>query len=92
MKLDDVVDMFDLPKPTKIKIDVDFNELQVIQGADNTLDYVSELYVELNMKLEEHEQVVEFLKEKSLEVTEVKEELSRSWNPGMANYLFTRTR
>jgi len=37
VRLDDLVDMFGLPAPTRIKLDVDGNELRILQGAAMTL-------------------------------------------------------
>ena len=45
MRLDDLLDLFDLPKPTALKIDVDGNELNVIKGAIKTLDFVKDIYI-----------------------------------------------
>lgn len=89
MKLDDLIDAFSLPKPTRLKIDVDYNELQVIKGADKTLDYVQEVYIELDLKLEEHKEVLEILKNKSFSVVN-KESIAREWNNEISNYILKR--
>jgi len=68
MKVDDVIDFFHLPLPTKVKIDVDTNELNVIEGMDKTLDQVKELYIELFAHFEEHKKVIHILEQKGFVV------------------------
>lgn len=89
MKLDDLIETFKLPKPTRLKIDVDYNELQVIKGANKTLDYVQEVYIELDLKLEEHKEVLDVLKNKSFSVVN-KESIAREWNNEISNYILKR--
>lgn len=89
MRLDDLISVFDLPKPTKIKIDVDYNELNVIKGAQKTLDDVQEVYIEIDLKLAEHREVLDLLEKKSFRVVST-ESISRMWKPEISNYLFAR--
>lgn len=88
-RLDDLIPVFGLPKPTKIKIDVDNNELNVVRGADKTLNEVQEVYIELDLKVEEHRQVMDILEGKSFRLYR-KEGIPRQWNTEIANYLFVK--
>jgi len=89
-KLDDVIEIFQLPRPTKLKIDVDGNELQVLRGAMNTLDDVEDVYLEVDTAREESHQAVELLEGKGFRVVQ-KESIARIWSPNQWNYLFSRT-
>lgn len=61
--VDSLVETFKLQKPTKIKIDVDTNELRVIEGLVETLtfDSLSEIYIELDFNQQEHVEVDKIL-------------------------------
>ena len=89
MKLDDVVETFDLPQPTKLKIDVDYNELQVIKGAVRTLDHVKEVHIEIDVKLAEHREALDALEAQSFHIVRIEESLEW-WNQGIANYLLAK--
>jgi FkbM family methyltransferase len=54
-RLDDVVDRFDLPAPNHLKLDVDGNELEVLEGAQRVLasDDTRSLMVELDRERED---------------------------------------
>ena len=60
-RVDDVVGQFGLPAPTKMKIDVDGNELLVLRGAVASLQKVREIYIELDEAFDEHLLAREFL-------------------------------
>jgi len=87
--LDDLIEWMNLEKPTRIKIDVDYNELKVIEGAVNTLEYVKEIYVELDTNLAEHREVIEVMKKNGFIIKEI-EDISKQWNKNICNYLFTK--
>lgn len=87
--LDDIVDRFELPSPSRLKIDVDGNELQVIQGALKTISTVKEIYMEADSSLEEHRRALEILRENGFRV-KASESLEIKWNPSIANYLLER--
>jgi len=89
MKLDDAVKTFGLPQPTRLKVDVDYNELPVMQGAIETLKNVREVYVEIDPKLDEHMELVGFLEGLSFRVSD-RLGTPRQWNNEISNYLFTR--
>lgn len=76
MKLDDLIHTFNLPKPTKLKIDVDYNELHAIKGESKTLDSMQEIYIEIDTNLVEHRKVLGILESKSFDVIN-KENLMR---------------
>jgi FkbM family methyltransferase len=52
--LSDIVKFLNLPLPTKVKIDVDGNELKVIQGGIDILKNADEILVELDLSFNEH--------------------------------------
>ena len=89
MKLDDVVQLYGLPQPTRLKVDVDYNELQVMQGAQETLKGVREVYVEIDPKLDEHLELVKFLETNGFTINN-QLETPRRWNREISNYLFVR--
>jgi len=68
--VDSLVEIFKLQKPTKIKIDVDTNELRVIEGMLNTLEskILEEIYIELDFNQEEHQKVIVILEKKGFEI------------------------
>ncbi|QWR77113.1 FkbM family methyltransferase [Candidatus Magnetomonas plexicatena] len=68
MKLDDIIETFKLPPPTKIKIDVDTNELYVIRGLIKTLPVIKEICVELDMDFDEHRELVKILQDAGFEI------------------------
>ena len=88
-RLDDLIDIFSLPRPTKVKIDVDGNELNVVKGAMNTLDYVREVYVEVDIKQAEHRQILDILGQKGYYRVR-RESIATSWNQDISNYLFSK--
>lgn len=90
MRLDDMVDLFGLRPPTKMKIEVDFNELRVLEGAEKTLGTVSELYLALSSKLEEHATAMEFLKARSFHIISQEDTLDTP-RSGLSNYIFAKT-
>lgn len=90
IKLDDAIDILKLPMPTKIKIDVDGNELRVIKGALKALDYANSVYIELFDDFEEHNEVKTILLEKGYSlVSRDKIKATTQYN-NMANYIFTK--
>lgn len=89
MSLDKFIEIFNVPKPTRLKIDVDGNELQIIEGAIKTIDSVKDICIELDTKLEEHRKVFTILENKSFKVIE-KETISRKWNQEISNYIFRK--
>lgn len=66
MALDELIEQGLIPVPQHIKIDVDGNEPQIIQGALKTLclPEVRSVLVELNLDLPGHTQVIDLMKEK----------------------------
>lgn len=88
-RLDDLVASFGLPRPTKLKIDVDGNELKVIKGALDVIATVDEIYVEIDHKQPEHVEALNLLSSRGFVVRE-KESIGRQWNTDLANYLLKR--
>ena len=88
-RLDDLIEIFQLPRPTKLKIDVDGNELQVLRGAMNTLEGVEDVHLEIDISREESRQAVELLEQKGFRLVQ-KESNTIAWSPD-SNHLFSRT-
>lgn len=87
--LDELVENYNLPYPTKLKIDIDHNELNVINGAEKTLKFVKEICIELDLDFDEHRKAKELLEEKSFEVIN-KEYGPINYNTNIANYIFRK--
>lgn len=90
MKLDDVIEQFNIPFPTKVKIDVDTNELDVIEGMDKTLDHTQEIYIELYTPFDEHRKVIDILKQRGFIVHQVYKSKAPKRFEEYANYLFKK--
>ena len=60
-RLDDVVKILSLPSPTKIKIDVDGVDLDVLKGSVNALETVTSLVIEYMPNSETRNQIHNFL-------------------------------
>jgi len=88
-RLDDLIQQFALRHPTHIKLDVDGSELQILQGAGNTLEHptLRSFLVEVDEIKFPDGQVIELLKSKGFQV------LSRHprGKPHLANYILART-
>ena len=89
MTLDDLIATFSLPRPTKIKIDVDTNELKIIRGADKTLDSCKEVYIEMCMDFDEHIEIFSIMEGKGFSVIKKQPEI-REFLPNSYNVLFGR--
>jgi FkbM family methyltransferase len=89
MSLDDLIRAFGLPPPTRLKIDVDSNELQILHGASRALDNVRGIYIEIDEAYEEHRQALRLLKQRGFELVETESQRLR-WSPAMSNCLFQR--
>ena len=90
MKIDDAIKYFKIPFPTKVKIDVDTNELNVIEGMINTLEYVREICVELYSPFQEHKKVLDILEQKGFSVSWVSKIRTPKGYEEYANYLFKK--
>lgn len=89
LSLDDAINLFDLPKPTRLKIDVDRNELNVLSGARKTLSHVREICIELDLREDEHLRAKDLLEQAGF-VLVSQEGLVRQWNTDAGNFLFRR--
>ena len=85
MPIDKIISEFGLPRPNKIKIDVDGNEEIVLNGAWDTIDKAGEIYLEDN-GLHEDRKIIEKLfqmgfqikREESAFIGQFKSEKSRN--------------
>ena len=81
--------------PTKIKIDIDGFERQVIEGAKSTLDNIklTSVLVEIYDQLDEHLEIIDIMRHSGFSYNEHQVEQARTkdgWNKGMGNIIFTR--
>ncbi len=90
MNIDDMIKLFKLPYPTKLKIDVDTNELMVTEGLSKTLNYVQEIYIELFDNLKEHKKVMEILKSKGFAIVASEKTKTPSEYDKQENYIFRK--
>ena len=90
MRVDDAVKLLNIPLPTKVKIDVDTNELNVIEGMDKTLDQIKEIYIELYAHFEEHKKVINILEQKGFSIFKVSKSKAPKKFEDTSNYIFKR--
>lgn len=90
MRVDDVIELFGIPLPTKVKIDVDTNELNVIEGMDKTLNQVKEIYIELYAHFDEHKKVINILEQKGFFIYKASKAKAPKKFEDTSNYIFKR--
>lgn len=90
MRLDDIIDTFKLPYPTRLKIDVDTNELNILKGAENVLNFCKEVYIELYFSFEEHKIILDLMRTKGFEIVDQEKDY-RPFMEEMVNVLFRKT-
>jgi len=86
MPLDQIFEMFNLEQPSKIKIDVDGNELSVVKGAIKIISTAREVYFE-DSGLKDCLEVLEIFKNLGFKV--IKEEIAKNSKVGR-NLLFIK--
>lgn len=86
-KLDDLIAILNITKPTHIKLDVDGNELQIVEGGIEAFKNASELHVEIDLSNKEHQQVLQILKTIGFTIIN-QEPIDREWNKTQSNYIF----
>jgi FkbM family methyltransferase len=93
-RIDDLIEKFDLPHPTHLKVDVDGSERAVIDGASKTLRdaRLRSVLIELNEMLAADREIVGLLENCGLRVRSKLRSplLSQSTFPGVYNYVFER--
>jgi len=89
MRLDDIIDTFGLPYPTRLKIDVDTNELNILKGANRALEICKEVYIELYLNFQEHQVILDFMKDKGFKPVDQEKDY-RPFMEGMVNVLFRK--
>lgn len=90
MRVDDAVRLLNIPLPTKVKIDVDTNELNVIEGMEKTLDHVKEIYIELYTQFDEHKKVIHILEQKGFFIFKASKSKAPKKFEDTSNYIFKR--
>jgi len=85
--IDDLVQHLDFG-PTKVKIDTDSNEYEVLLGAVNLLDTIDQIYVEIDEDFEKHLKALKLLELKGF-VPIAKQVPKRKWSKG-GNVLFEK--
>ena len=81
--LDSLIDERGLRKPTKLKLDVDGNEMKILKGMKKNLVNVREIYIELlvgKKKNKDYSKILSFLKKNNFKIFKVFNE----------NYLFRK--
>jgi len=87
-RLDDLISLFNLPKPNHMKIDVDGHELEVLMGCENLLDSyeMQSILIEIDKTNSEYPKIFEILKQKNFEVVSV-----HPHGDGIiSNYIYTK--
>ncbi|MFC1593805.1 FkbM family methyltransferase [Candidatus Omnitrophota bacterium] len=90
IRIDDFISNFEIPYPTKVKIDVDGNELSVIEGMDKTLNHVREIYIEFYAQLDEYKKIESVLKRRGFVVDQIYKAKTPLQHEELANYLFIK--
>ena len=88
-RLDDLIAMLSLKKPSHIKLDVDGNELQIVLGGIKTFESAREIHIELDTSNKEHKEVFILLAKLGFEIIN-KETVDRAWNLTQSNYIFRK--
>jgi len=86
-KIDDLISILSI-QPTKLKVDTDGNELQVLLGADALLDKIDEVYIELDETYQDHQKAISYLKSKNF-IEKKREEAHREWTT-VGNILWSK--
>ena len=88
--LDSFIEQYNIPSPTKVKIDVDGNEYRVLYGMREILKRsVKELYIELDIKFPEHKKAIALLEDCGFFIKEI-ENSGLSHDKDIGNYLFVK--
>jgi FkbM family methyltransferase len=66
--VDDLIGLLGLPQPTRVKIDVDGRELQILEGFKQSLSGVHEVLVEVDLDRQSAQAITELLCEKGFRV------------------------
>ncbi len=90
MRLDDMIETFKLPPPTKIKIDVDTNELYIIRGLVKTLPEIKEICIELDKAFEEHQELIRILLDAGFEIF-MEQQIYQRYGITLHNVFFRKT-
>lgn len=70
--LDKVIKDYQLKYPTKIKLDVDGNEYNILKGMNKCLNYANEIYIEMeqdNKKIPKYKNIITLLQKKGFAIS-----------------------
>ena len=90
VSLDEIFEKYSLPKPNKIKIDVDGNEDLIFKGGLNTIKNCDEIYIEDN-GLNEDKNIIIFLNENNF-VEKEKILINKKFETGIFNRIFVKSK
>ena len=87
-RLDDFVRLFGLKKPNELKIDVDGGELEVVEGAQNTLrdGALRSVLIELDENISSYTKVVSLVEGSGFKLSSKHPRI----RPNTFNYIFER--
>ncbi|MDC1003219.1 FkbM family methyltransferase, partial [Candidatus Pelagibacter sp.] len=83
ISFDEIIKIYKLKYPTKIKLDVDGNELDILKGMNKSLNQINELYIEMiqdKKKVNNYNQIMNLLKKKKFIV----------YKKGKENFIFKK--
>ena len=89
-RIDDLLELFRLEKPTHIKLDVDGIEWEILKGAERTLEDpgLKSILVEVEPSLDTSTRIVEYLQERGFAISMTRSH--GSVDDFTTNYLFVR--
>ena len=94
-ELDRLIELFGLPQPTHLKLDVDGTELEILRGATRTLRSVRSLLVEMETDHPQGPHLLALLEQNGFKATSRHPYRYRKEQPkfsGISNVIFSRTR
>jgi FkbM family methyltransferase len=90
IRLDDFISDNNLPYPDYLKVDIDGNEINFIEGADKTLNHIKKLHIELT--LDNKEVIISKLSKYKLKIEKIYSiySIRNIKYEGIFNYVFSK--